>query len=85
VRLAPDVALEVVDGSAVVLHLSRCEYFDLNQVATRIVQLVESGTPSREVARVLASEYEVEPERVEADVADTIAELVDLGILSRDA
>jgi hypothetical protein len=84
VRLAPDVALEVVDGSAVVLHLTRCEYFDLNEVATRIVQLVGSGASSDAVAHTLAVEYDVEPERVADDVSSTIRELVDLGILSRD-
>jgi hypothetical protein len=83
-RLASDVALEIVDGSAVVLHLTRCEYFDLNQVATRIVQLVDTGASTDDVANALAAEYDVELERAADDVTRTVEALVGLGIFEND-
>ncbi len=78
---APDVVIRDLDGEAVVLDLSTGTYFGLNDVGTRMWQLVEQHGTLAEVLDALAQEFDAPIERIEADFREFIALLVTRGLL----
>lgn len=76
-----DVAFEVLDGEAVVLNLQTGIYFSLNEVGTRIWQLLEEHERVEPVIEAMLAEYEVEREVLEADVSRLVSELSEKGLL----
>ena len=69
-----------LDDEAVVLGLDRGLYFGLNEVATRVWELLE---PPRRVEKVVATirdEYEVDEETCRRDVTDLLERLVAEGL-----
>ncbi|MFN3596558.1 MAG: PqqD family protein [Rubricoccaceae bacterium] len=74
--LSADTCLVAVDhiatadlgGEAVVLDAEAGRYFGLNEVAARILRLVSEPRSIAEIEAVLLSEYDVEPERLRADL-----------------
>jgi hypothetical protein len=69
----------------VLLDLSSETYFGLDDVGTRIWQLLqEDGHLGNVFSRVL-EEFDVEPGRLEADLIGHVAQLADAGLLSYGA
>ena len=78
----PDgVLVRELAGESVLLNLNSESYFGLDEVGTRMwASLVTS--PSIEAAfDTLLAEYEVEPERLSADLNIFTQKLVELGLL----
>ena len=81
----PDgVLVRELAGESVLLNLKTESYFGLDEVGSRMwTALAES--PSVALAfDLLASEYEVEPEKLREDLTIYIQKLVDLGLLRVD-
>lgn len=78
------VLVRELAGESVLLNLTTESYFGLDEVGTRMwTALAES--PSVALAfDLLASEYEVEPDKLQEDLAIYIEKLVDLGLLRVD-
>lgn len=75
-RPHPEVVFETLDGEAVLLNLETGIYFTLNDTGTRIWELLgEHDGDLEEVRRTMLEEYEVEPEALDADLEELIAEL----------
>jgi hypothetical protein len=74
-KLSPDVVFRDLDGEAVVLDLGSGTYFGLNEVGTRIWQLVAEGRESSTIIEIVSSEYDADRSTVAADVARLIEEL----------
>lgn len=79
-RLQQDVLYRRVWDEGVVLRKSLGEVLVLNDVGIRIVELCETGTSMRDLVTRLVQEFDVEPERLEADIRDFIRDLKDAGI-----
>lgn len=58
-----------VDGEAVLLNVETGLYFGLNQVGTRIWELLAEGKSGDEIATQLADEYNVEQERLDSELS----------------
>lgn len=81
VRVAADVAVEVVDGEAVLLHLPSGRWYALNATGTRIWELlVATGDPEAVVA-AMADEYDVDPDTLRRDVDALIRALRQAGLV----
>ncbi len=80
-RLKRDVLYRRVWDEGVVLLKSLGEVLVLNDVGTRIVELCETGISARDLVTRLVQEFDVEPERLEADLRDFIQDLKDAGVL----
>lgn len=77
-----DVLFQNLDGEAVLLDLASETYFGLNEVGTRVWELLESSRSLGEIATLLQSEYEVESARAESDVLDLATRLIEAGLAS---
>ncbi|HMJ14472.1 MAG TPA: PqqD family protein [Polyangiaceae bacterium] len=82
VRIAEDVIGEILDEEAVLLHVGTGEYFALNRSGTRVWQLLQQHGDLEHVRAALCSEFDVDVETAEGDVAELVARLVDKGLLT---
>ena len=81
VTIPDGVLVRELAGESVLLNLNSESYFGLDEVGTRMWAVV-ANAPSVEAAfDTLLAEYEVEPERLRADLHNFIQKLVELGLL----
>ena len=78
----PDgVMCREIAGESVLLNLNSESYFGLDVVGTRMWAAL-TASPSIEAAyEVLLNEYEVEPERLRADLSSFIENLAQAGLI----
>lgn len=82
ITVSPDAVFQEVKGEAVILDLARGVYFGLDEVGTRIWQLVQAHGSGRAVFDQMLKEFDVEPERLEADLDDLLQALADSGLVT---
>ena len=76
-----DVLIQELAGEAVLLDLDSANYFGLNEVGTRIWQiLAEHGSPEKAVV-ILLDEYEVDEEILREDVSRLVTGFLDSGLM----
>ena len=56
-------------------------FYTLNDVASRIWELLNGGTTVEEMVSALTREYEVKPQQAKADVVDLLAQLEEIGAI----
>lgn len=69
-----------VGGEAVLLDTESGLYFGLDEVGTRIWQLLVAGATEESIVDQLLEEYDVERAQLRADVASFLAALVTKGL-----
>ena len=69
-------------GEAVLLDLASEQYFGLNQVGTRIWQLLETTPALLEVHGALCVEFEAAADQIECDLLALIGALRDTGLVT---
>lgn len=75
-QMASDVA-----GETVILGLTAGRYYGLDAVGARVWQIIQTPTAFSEVRRAIVSEYDVEPERCEADLLALLQKMADAGLV----
>jgi len=68
-------------GETVLLSMRSAIYYGLDEVASRIWELVREPTRVSEVRDAITREYDVDPERCEADVLAFLRALADKGLI----
>lgn len=81
VKIAGSVLFQQVSGESVLLDIDSERYFGLDEVGTRIWQLLTEHERLADLYAVLLDEYDVEPERLERDLTKLIAALAARGLL----
>jgi len=76
-----DVLVNVIEGQAVLLHLKSERYFGLDEVGTEMWKALTSSESLQSAYERLLAEYEVEPERLRADLEDLLGKLVESELL----
>ena len=71
----PNVVFRDLDGEAVLLDLTSGTYFGLNEVGTRVWQLVHDGHDEARIVETLAAEYEADRRVIAQDVVRLLADL----------
>lgn len=84
-HIPDDIVFRDIAGEAVVLNLSTGMYFGLDAVGTRIWHLLAEHGSSEPVIGALLAEYDVEEERLRRDVDALIQQLLNKGLVARDA
>jgi hypothetical protein len=84
IRFPEDVLFHEVGGEAVILNLESGKYFGLDEVGTRMWVLLSEHGAVEPVLRVLLEEYDVEEERLRADLLKLIDDLASHGLLKLD-
>ena len=79
--ISPEVLFQEIGGEAVLLDLASERYFGLDDVGTRIWQLLQDQGSLRVVYDRMLDEYDVEPTRLEEDLLKHVGELAEAGLL----
>ncbi len=82
VTISSEVLSQEVDGETVILDLESESYFGLDEVGTRIWQLLNEGSNLQTVFDILLGEYDVDEKQLEKDIQDHVALLVEAGLIS---
>ena len=75
--VSKDAVFRDLDGEAVILDLNAGTYFGLNEVGTRIWQLMVEDGKLRGVFDALCTEYDAAPDVVERDLLALVSSLVE--------
>lgn len=78
---APGVISRLMDGEAVLVHPAQGKVRVLNTVGARIWELADGSRDLAALAAAIATEYEVSPERAQADVSAFCEDLVRRGVM----
>jgi hypothetical protein len=81
ISVPADVLINVIDGQAVLLNLKTERYFGLDEVGTTMWQRLTTADSVEAAYATLVAEYEVEPERLRADLSDFTDRLIQNGLL----
>ena len=84
VRVSPSALYREVQGEAVLLQLDNGEYFGLDEVATRIWQLLDANSDLDAVRDALVNEYDVAEDRAANDLSHLVDELISKHLLEVD-
>ena len=76
-----DVRYRVIGGQAVVIVQGVGEAIVLNEVGTRVLELVDGSRKVGEIARILEEEFKAERAEVEQDLVTYVADLIEAGVL----
>jgi hypothetical protein len=85
VRVAPDVMFRLVGDEGVLVNLSTERYLGLNAVGTRMWTALGSASSIEAAYDQLLREYDVEPERLRADLDEFVDGLLGQQLIETDA
>ena len=83
--ISGDAVHREIGGEAVVLNLATGAYFGLNEVGSRIWALLAQSQDREAILKTLLSEYDAPAEQVGGDLDRLLGELVEKGLVRRDA
>jgi hypothetical protein len=81
ITLSPDVISQEVSGETVLLDLESENYFGLDEVGTRIWQLIKETNDLEAIFQTLLTEYDVSEERLQGDLDALLGEIAGLGLV----
>ena len=82
VTLSPEVISQEVSGETVLLDLESENYFGLDEVGTRIWQLMKETNDLQAIYQTLLTEYDVSEERLQQDLDTLLGEIAGLGLVT---
>ena len=85
VRVPEHVLMRQVGEELVLLNVDKENYYGLNPVGARLMQLAETGATLEEIVERMLTEFEVKREQLEADVRTVAADLIAAGLLEDGA
>src|SRR5260370_42383877 len=75
VRIQDDVLFQELQGEAVLLNLNTGVYFGLDQIGTRIWQLLQNDGALSRVMEVILQEYDVPPDTLAQDLVELVSQM----------
>ena len=75
--VSQEVLSQEVSGETVLLDMQSESYFGLDEVGTRIWQLLQEKHSLQEVFDVMLEEYDVEEKQLEKDLNELLNKLID--------
>jgi hypothetical protein len=83
IRIEDDVLFQELQGEAVLLNLKTGVYLGLNQLGTRIWQLLQEDGALNKVVDVILREYDVTEEKCTQDLLDLVGQMEKQGLVSQ--
>jgi hypothetical protein len=77
-----DVIAQANADSLVLFQMRDGSYFSLNECGARIWEYCDGTKTAREIAELMAGEYDAPVESIEGDVSDLLRELAGRGLLA---
>ena len=81
VRIPQDVLVSQLDGESVLLKLKSECYFGLDEIGTRIWDLLLASDSIQAAYETVLSEFDVDPEQLRADLTELVDSLVQQGLI----
>ncbi|MBN4059033.1 PqqD family protein [Endomicrobium sp. AH-315-J14] len=81
IKASDDVLSRVIDGDAVLLDLASGTYFGLNEVGSRVWELISAGSTVGDVRTTIHSEFEVDQATLDADLEELFTSLTAKGLI----
>ena len=78
---SPHVLVRAMESESVLLNLDRESYFGLDEVGTRMWNVLIESPSVNDAFRVLEAEYEIESAALWADLQRFVGELADAGLV----
>lgn len=85
VTISPEVLSQEVSGEIVLLDLQSENYFGLDEVGTRIWQLLQKDGEVQAVFDTLLHEYDVDAAQLKSDLTILLSELETTGLIQMDS
>ena len=82
VRISSEVLAQEVDEETVLLDMKSESYFGLDEVGTRIWQLLKETGNLQTVFDTMLEEYDVDEKQLKKDLLDHVTQLVEAGLIS---
>ncbi len=79
--ISPDVLTQEVSGEMVLLDLSSEQYLGLNEVGTKVWQLLQDGKDLTIVSEILQQEYDVDADLLQSDLNQLISDMHKAGLV----
>lgn len=81
VVVSPNQISSDIEGESVILNLKSGTYFGLNEVGSRVWQLIQSQRHFRDISATLCHEYVVDAEVCDRDLLALLVELSTAGLI----
>jgi hypothetical protein len=81
ITVPPDVLANVIDGETVLLNLKNECYYGLDQVGTRMWQVLTESASVEAACEALQAEYDVSREELAQDLQELLGKLVEQGLV----
>ena len=78
----PDLVSTQVEGEEIILSIENGQYYGLNDVATRIWELLKTPLAFEELLTQLQSEYDVTPDQCQSDTLTLLNKLQDESLIT---
>ncbi len=82
INISSEVLTQEVGGETVILDLKSETYFGLDEVGTRIWQLLVDQEDIQTITATMLDEYDVEEDQVEKDIQNLLTQLNKAGIVT---
>ncbi len=82
VMLSTEALFQEIGGEGVILNLTSASYFGLDEVGTRLWQLLQANPSLHAAFETLLDEYEVEAQQLEQDILQLLTQLSNAGLAS---
>ena len=82
IKISSEVLTQEVGGETVILDLKSEGYFGLDEIGTRIWQLIQEQNNLQSVTETMLNEYDVEPDQLKTDINNLLNELVKSGLVN---
>ena len=83
-RTAPEVMIQEVGGESVLLDLKTERYLGLNEVGTRMWQVLLDSDSIQTAYETLLAEYDVAPQQLEEDLRDLLSRLLENALITTE-
>ena len=81
ISVSSDTLINILGGESVLLGLRSQKYFGLDEVGTRMWNVLTSSPSVESAYETLLEEYDVEPETLRQDLYDLIGKLAEQGLV----
>lgn len=82
ITVSTEVLSQEVSGETVLLDMQSESYFGLDEVGTRIWQLLQEKDDLQAVFDAILGEYDVEADQLESDLKELLSGLEEAGLVS---
>jgi hypothetical protein len=82
IEISSEVLTQEVGGETVILDLKSESYFGLDEISTRIWQLLQENKDLQTITSTMLDEYNVQEKKLEEDIQTLLAQLNDAGLIS---